>query len=117
MEDVTSLVIRHIIEEEERDEQIISLLFIKNNKRKKVHDMFVARREEGAFQNLISKHLIDDETKFHNYFRLTKIQFDFVLSAIAKDIFKAPTTTVKFPITPKEKLAVTLRLVIIYKYS
>lgn len=56
--------------------------------------MFVARREEGAFQNLIYKHLIDDETKFHNYFRLTKIQFDFVLSAIAKDIFKVPTTTV-----------------------
>jgi len=54
--------------------------------------MFVSRREEGSFQNLISKHLIDDETKFHNYFRLTKIQFDFVPSAIAKDIFKAPTT-------------------------
>ncbi|XP_008189913.1 uncharacterized protein LOC103311881 [Acyrthosiphon pisum] len=109
MEDVTSLVFQHLIEEEERDEQIISLLFLKNSKRQKVHDMFISRREEGAFQNIISKHLIDDETKFHNYFRLTKYQFNFVLSAITKDVFKAPTTTVKFPITPKEKLAVTLR--------
>jgi len=96
MENVTSLVVQHLIEEEERDEQIISLLFLKNSKRQKVHDMFVSRREEGAFQNLIFKHLIDDETKIHNYFRLTKYLFDFVLTAaIAKDVFKAPTTTVK----------------------
>lgn len=36
-------------------------------------------------------------------------QFNFVLSIIVIDIFKAPTTTVKFPIVPKEKLTVTLR--------
>jgi len=109
MDDVTRIVLLHILEEEERDEQIIDLLFTKKNKRKKVHNMFTERRNEGTFENLVMKHLIDDECKFQNYFRLTKCQFDYVLSAIAQYIFKAPTTTVKFPITPKEKLAVTLR--------
>lgn len=71
--------------------------------------MFAARHVEGTFDNLITKHIIDDESKFQNYFRLTKCQLNFVLSTIAMVMFKASTTTVKFPIAPKEKLAVTLR--------
>lgn len=108
MDDAIVDLIVHIIEEEERDEEIIRLM-ISNKKKKKTHGMFTARRTEGAFENLITRHLIDDETKFQAYFRLTREQFDFVLSAVSKDIATVPTNIVKFPISPKEKLAVTLR--------
>lgn len=64
--------------------------------------MFAAKYQEGSFENLITKNVIDDECKFQNYFRLTKCQFNFVLSAIANDIFKAPTH--KFASSSLEKL-------------
>ena len=48
--------------------------------------MFLTRLTEGAFENLITRHLIDDETKFLSFFSLTRLQFDFVLSAISKEI-------------------------------
>lgn len=101
-------VIMYIIKEEERDEEIISLTMTKK-KKKKTHDIFTTRRTEGAFKNLITRHLIDDEVKFQAYFRLTTQQFDFVLSAYSKEIASVPTNMVKYPISPKEKLAVTLR--------
>lgn len=75
------IIISHVIDEEEREEEIINLM-IKVKKRKVRHDIFTHRRTEGLSKNLISQHLIDDETKFKNYFRIIKRQFDFVLSEI-----------------------------------
>jgi hypothetical protein len=50
MNDVTEIVVVHILGKEERDEQLINLLFTKKNKNKKknVHIMFTVRRNEGA---------------------------------------------------------------------
>lgn len=56
----------------------------RKGKRKNIQDMFASIRKEGTFENLIANHLIDDESKFQNYFKLTKYQLNFVLSAIVK---------------------------------
>lgn len=98
-------VIMHIIEEEKHDEEIFSLMMMKKNK-KKTHAIFTTRCTDGDFENLITRHLIDDEVKFQALFRLTTEQFDFVLSAISKEIATTLTNMVKYP---KEKLAVSLR--------
>lgn len=54
---------------------------------------------------------MDNDKRFHEYFRLTKYQFHYILSLIEKDITVHATRTVKKPISPLEKFAVTLRLV------
>lgn len=43
------------------------------------------------------------------FFRLNFDQFTFILSLIKEDIELPPSNRVKRPITPDEKLAVTLR--------
>lgn len=91
--------------EEEDDEAIIPLLI----QRKPHHTMYKHRNAEGTFSNLISRYLVDNETKFHAYFRLTRNQFDFVLTSIKADVRKAPTHWVKNPISPEEKLGISLR--------
>ncbi|CAH1098850.1 unnamed protein product [Psylliodes chrysocephalus] len=57
-------------------------------KHKKVHKMFVRRRKEGCFSTLIMRHLIDDETKFKEYFRVTKSQFNELVNIVSIDIKK-----------------------------
>lgn len=95
----------HLLEEEQ-DDIIIHLV---TKVRRSRHIMLRQRNEEGAFNTLITKYLLDDETKFHEFFRLTRNQFHFVLSAIRADIVKAPTRMVQQPITPEEKLGISLR--------
>ncbi|XP_050518072.1 uncharacterized protein LOC126892550 [Diabrotica virgifera virgifera] len=53
--------------------------------------------------------MVDNETKFHSFFRVTKNQFHFLLCASKEDIMKSPTRMVRRVITPEEKLGVTLR--------
>lgn len=54
----------HIIGEEERKEEIINLMMNVKKMRKIRHNIFTNRRTEGAFENVITRHLMDDETKF-----------------------------------------------------
>ena len=44
--------------------------------------LFINREEEGCFRNLITRHLLDNETKFREYFSLSTPLFYEVLSCI-----------------------------------
>lgn len=94
--------------EEELDDL---LLFVARGKkkRKSPHMMYRQRRMEGAHNVLIDRHLLDDETKFREYFRLSSHLFQTVLQSIKTDIEGTATTWNNKPIPPEQKLCITLR--------
>lgn len=95
------IVLFHLLEDEFEEDVI--------KKRNGTRQLFKKRRTEGAFQLLICQHLIDDDTKFREYFRLTPNLFDYVLQHIKDDIMYLVLNRKQEPITPKEKLCITLR--------
>lgn len=50
-------------------------------------------------------------SNFENFFRISRQQFDFLLSLVELELTKLPSRRVKDPISAAEKLAVTLRYV------
>ncbi|CAI6355675.1 unnamed protein product [Macrosiphum euphorbiae] len=72
-----------------------------------VHDILLKRHIEGEFVTLY-KQLSDHEEKFFKYFRMTKIQFNVLLSKI-KNTIRKKNTCFRKAISPREKLAVCLR--------
>lgn len=72
-----------------------------------VHPMLKNRKIESEFFTL-HKELMDDETKFYQYYRMSKDQFRYLLDKIIGDITKN-NTTFREAISPIEKLAVCLR--------
>lgn len=74
-----------------------------------VHNAWRKREEEGEFATLY-KHLIDDESKFFEYFRMSKYCFDILLSKLTDKLRKHDTHWRK-AIPPRERLAVCLRYV------
>ena len=77
--------------------------------RKLINKMFLKRKDEGVFKILISKHLRDEEERLKKYFRFTREQFASILQCIEDDLRVPSYNRVKSPITPAEKLALTLR--------
>ena len=71
-----------ILEEEEEEE-----VRPRSQREQWVHRIFLSRRDEGAFAKLYS-HLVDDETKFVQYFRMSHCDFSNSLSLIGEDITK-----------------------------
>ena len=71
-----------------------------------VHPMLV--KSEGEY-NTLYPHLIDDEEKFFNYFRMPKGTFEYILSKIGSDIMKEDTYF-RESISSRERLAVCLSL-------
>jgi len=92
--------------EEEDDELLITT---QSEQREKVDALFLNRKAEGYFEILISRHLIGNETKFREFLRVNKNQFDFLLSLVEVQLTKLPSNRVKKPITAAEKLALPLR--------
>lgn len=78
-------------------------------KRIRRHSLFVKRDEEGVFNTMIKRHLLDNDTKFLEYFRLTPHLFHRLLAGIESKITKLPSIRYPQPIEPKMKLCVTLR--------
>lgn len=112
--DKNKLVIAaELLLEDAEDDDIMLLLLGMHRKRKKVQNIFRNRRNEGCFNMLINKHLIDDEIKFREYFRLTRGQFNEVLTLVSGDLKKHSTKCVARPISPSEKLAIVLRYFIL----
>ncbi|KAJ8981474.1 hypothetical protein NQ317_007000 [Molorchus minor] len=71
---------------------MIALLLDEENeanstKRKRVwvHDMLKKRKTEGEYHT-IYKELLNDETKFYQYFRMSIFQFNYLLDKIVTDI-------------------------------
>jgi len=75
-------IILLLLEEEDDDE----LLITRYKKRQKVNDLFINRKTEGFFEILINRHLSNDETKFREFFRVNKIQFDYLLSLVEVEL-------------------------------
>lgn len=71
--------------------------------------MYIERSREGCFNILVERHLIDNETRFRAYFRVSFELFNYILNFIKDDIKRRPSNRVKKPITPEEKLSLTLR--------
>lgn len=103
-----------ILNEEESDElEALHMLYQLKKKRKRstTHQMYKNRAEEGAYNILVLKHLIDSDTLFKEYFRLTPLLFDNVLSFIKIDLELTPVRHYQ-TISPEEQLCITLRLVV-----
>ena len=69
--------------------------------------MHKKRESEGEYVTLYNE-LVDDEHKFHQYFRMSKRQFNYLLN-IMEDTISKRRTKFREPMTAKEKLAVCLR--------
>lgn len=101
-------ILMSLLEEEEEEDNMLESLIIKK-KRKSTKPMFLVREQEGFYEKLIKGHLMKDEKLFREFFRLNLKQFNFVLSLVKYDISSDPYNRVQQPITPEEKLALTLR--------
>ena len=72
-----------------------------------VHPMLGSRKSVGEFHTLYPR-LIDDESKFFNYFRMSMGTFKEILSKTQHQL-KRENTPYREAITPREKLAVCIR--------
>lgn len=70
---------------------------------------FLLRQREGAFTNLITRHLMDDDTLFKEYFRVTPAEFQFIHSAVEQKLEVQAYNRHVTPISSKERLCITLR--------
>lgn len=77
--------------------------------RKKPRELFVNRREEGAFSILVERYLFTDHKLFIEYLRVSPRIFYTILKYIRNDIYIAPTNRVHNPIDPSQKLCIALR--------
>jgi hypothetical protein len=85
---ITDLAVIALLVEEEKSRTRES-----NSQRKRknwVHKRLIRRKTEGEFFTLY-KELADDEEKFHQYFRMSKYQFNNLLSSIEPLITKKNT--------------------------
>lgn len=78
-------------------------------KRKKIDNIFLQRRQEGAFSILIEKYLFSDQEKFISFLRVTPRVFYIILKHVHKDIYVSPCNRVPNPIDPSQKLCIALR--------
>lgn len=101
------LAIKYLLAEELEDEE--TLFEIVRKPTAKIHDMFKLRCEEGLFNKLIIGHLREDKKKFSEFLRISTEQFDLLVELIRDDLAKNSTNLHLYPITPGEKLAITLR--------
>lgn len=93
------------MEEDEEERQLLD----QRKKHRQIHDMFRNRVQEGAFNILVRRHLIDNDTKFKEYFRLSPHLFNHVLNFVKKDLTLKTCNRHGNPISPEEKLCITLR--------
>lgn len=98
-----------LLQDEILQEEIAIVTAIHSNTRNSASQLFQSRNSEGAFKLLIHRHLVDDEVKFKQYFRVTRQQFSFLLDLVEKDLNVEPCNRVRHPISPPEKLGLTLR--------
>ena len=81
----------------------------KKNKKKKlwIHPILENRKEKGAFANLV-KELQDDDTKFFNYYRMSKSSYKELLGRL-ENVLQRSDTKFREALTPNEQLTITIR--------
>lgn len=106
MADASVLGLTYLLLQEEEEEEI---LLAKLKKNEKSHQLYLSRCEEGFQKILINRHLLQDDSMFRKFFRLNRVQFDYILSCIESELKRKSCNKVKQPISPAEKLGLTLR--------
>lgn len=101
--------IKVLLLEEEDDDEILLNWYWSKEKRKDHDPLFKSRSSEGYQEILINGHLKNNEIKFREFFRLNRRQIEFILNLIRDDLTLNSTFFIRKPISPEEKLAVTLR--------
>ncbi|KAL3248529.1 hypothetical protein MRX96_056437 [Rhipicephalus microplus] len=93
--------------------KIILALLVRRLRRKRnrslyIRDIFDKRPEYGEYHHLVQDQLRHSDPEYHfKYFRMTKASFDKLLSLVYHRLVHPPTH--RRPISPAERLAVTLR--------
>ena len=79
-------LVLYLLLEEKDDNEILLHLANEKTSNAPINPIFKQRRYEGCYTTLIDRHLLQDEVKFREYFRLNKAQFHFILDLIKNDI-------------------------------
>lgn len=91
------------------DIDTLVLLLTEKKRRRSSHALYRQRSVDGAYNVLVDRYLMDDDTKFREYFRLTPHLFSSVLELIKSEVDGIPTNWLPKPITAHQKLCITLR--------
>lgn len=92
------------------DEEMWFLIFCMDFFRSKTNAIFEHRLQEGSYEILVNRHLMDNDTLFMNYFRLSPYLFQKILEIIRNDIENIGRKKIR--ITAEQKLCVALRFLI-----
>lgn len=82
--------------------------FLTTSRSVAVSDINLKRAKFGEFHHLYND-LRKDPGKFRNYMRMDIDTFDYILCQIQGSLFKRPSNFIKTPLSPAEKLVITLR--------
>ena len=93
--------------------QVLLLLLLRRRrargrKRTWVRKINLKRHERGEYHALIQEMRLSDQDSFYTYFRMTPTRYDQLLSLVGPAIIRQHTNF-RSPISPGERLAVTLR--------
>lgn len=72
-----------------------------------VRNIFLNRKGQGSFHNLLEEMRLTDTEKYFNYLRMSPIQFEELLSLVGPDINRLNIS--REPINSAQRLACTLR--------
>lgn len=97
------------------DEEFVLLLWLHKQRRRKskykkrfwVKDILKSRKNLGEYHRLIQEMRLNDHESFFQYFRMTPGRLEELLCLVGPYLVKNSTT--REPISPAERLAVTLR--------
>lgn len=97
------------LDSETSDEEEEELLLLNKKTRESRHSIFANRNTEGVYEVLINRHLVDNDTKFKEYFRLSPTLFSKILEGIESELIVQPSPRYPKPIEPRLKLCLLLR--------
>ncbi|KAJ8936944.1 hypothetical protein NQ314_012125 [Rhamnusium bicolor] len=100
-----NILLHVLLEEIDEEEEIILLQQNADKGNAEIHPILERTTEEVFFTILINRHLLKDDKKFREFFRLNIAQFNHILDLIKEDIRKDSSNKYPYPITPDEKLA------------
>lgn len=96
------------------DDEFFLLILSTQIQRSEIRDMLKKRNEESFFNILVERHLMDDETLFVMYFRLSRNLFQKVADLIRHDISNSHPLggSKRTRISAEHKLSIALRYIV-----
>lgn len=99
--------------EEEEDTIIVANSLPEN--RKPIDERFKLRDSEGFYEELINRHLKNNDIEFREFFRKIYQQFDFLLSLIENQLILEPTNRVKKTNNTSGKIGSYFKVIYLFK--